>query len=180
SEAAAKADATRLTAILNYVSQAKAGTGRVEPKGATLHADFTARGPEIDAFVTTALAGVFGAGLPRDVVNDAIAGPPDCNSLAAAVSRYLETSLVKAPEGQRKELEAAMGQLTPKLQKAYVDNCTADSWSADSINCHVTNTTGLARFEKCRETLTEVQREHLDTSLKAALNLGTRVDGATP
>ncbi len=177
---AAKADATRMNAILNYLSQGKAGTGRVEPAGATIHADFTARGPEIDAFITTALPGLFGAGLPRDIASDAVAGPPDCTTLAAAVSAYLETSLTKAPESQRKELEAAMGQLTPKLQKAYVDNCTQDTWSATSIECHVANTTGLARFEKCRETLTDAQREHLDTALKAALNMGARVEGATP
>lgn len=180
SDAAAKEDATRMNAILNYLSQAKAGTGRVEPAGATIHADFTARGPEIDAFVSTALPGLFGAGLPGDLATDAVAGPADCSALASAVSRYLATSLTKAPEDQRKELEAAMGELTPKLQKAYVDNCTADSWSTASINCHVANTTGLARFEKCRETLTETQREHLDTALKAALNLGARVEGGAP
>ncbi len=180
SEAAAKEAAIRMNAILNYLSQGAAGTGRVEPAGATVHADFTARGPEIDAFITTALPGLFGAGLPRDIATDAVAGPADCSALAAAVSAYLETSLTKAPETQRKELETAMGELTPKLQKAYVDNCTGDSWSAASIECHVANTTGLARFEKCRETLTEAQREHLDTALKAALNMGTRVDGATP
>ncbi len=180
SDAAAKEDAVRMNAILNYLGQAKAGTGRVEQAGATIHADFTARGPEIDAFVTTALPGLFGAGVPRDLATDAVAGPPDCSTLAAAVSAYLETSLTKAPEEQRKELEAAMGQLTPKLQKAYVDSCTQDSWSAASIECHVANTTGLARFEKCRETLTEAQRERLDTALKAALNMGARVEGATP
>jgi len=180
SAAAAKEDVTRINAIINYLSQAKAGTGRVEPAGAIIHADFAAKGPEIDAFVSTALPGLFGAGLPRDLATDVVAGPPDCSTLAAAVSAYLETSLTKAPESQRKELEAAMGQLTPKLQAAYVDNCTADAWSAASIECHVANTTGLARFEKCRETLTDAQREHLDTSLKAALNLGARVEGATP
>ena len=180
SEAAAKEDVVRMNAILGYLTEAKAGTGRLEPNGATIHGDFTANGAEIDAFLNTALPGVFGAGLPRDIANDAIAGPPDCGALAGAVASYLATSLTKAPEAQRKELEAAMGQLTPKLQAAYVTNCTTDKWSAASIECHVTNTSGLARFEKCRETLTDPQREHLDAALKDALNLGTRVDGVAP
>lgn len=180
SEAAAKEDVIRMNAIVQYMTQAKAGTGRVEPSGATIHADFTAKGAEIDAFVTTAVPGLFGAGLPRDVATDAVAGPADCKALAGAVSSYLALSLTKAPESQRKELEAAMGQLTPKLQRAYVTNCVADKWTALSIECHLANSSGLARFEKCRETLSELQREHLDTALKEALNLATRVDGATP
>ena len=180
SEAAAKEDVIRMNAIVQYMTQAKAGTGRIEPSGATIHADFTAKGAEIDAFVATALPGLFGAGLPRDVATDAVAGPADCKALAAAVSTYLTTSLTKAPESQRKELEAAMGQLTPKLQGAYVTNCVADQWTAMSIECHIANSTGLARFEKCRETLSETQRQHLDVALKEALDLGTRVDGTPP
>ncbi|MBS1124468.1 MAG: hypothetical protein H6Q90_6696 [Deltaproteobacteria bacterium] len=180
SEAAAKEDAIRMNAILSYLGQAKAGTGRIEPAGAVLHADFTATGAEIEAFVTTALPAVFGAGLPRDVATDAVAGPADCPTLAGAVASYLQTSLSKASASQRAELEAAMGTLLPALQKAYVESCQTDAWAAASIACHVSNSTGLARFEKCRETLSEVQREHLDTALKQALNVGTRTDTAAP
>jgi len=180
SEAAAKEDAIRMKAILSYLGQAKAGTGRIEPAGAVLHADFSATGTEIEAFVTTALPALFGAGLPRDLADAAVAGPADCSALAGAVASYLQTSLAKATESQRTELEAAMGTLLPALQKAYVDSCQADTWASASITCHVSNSTGLARFEKCREALTDAQRDHLDTALKQALNLGTRIDTTPP
>lgn len=180
SEAAAKEDVKRMNAILSYLGQGQTGTGRIEPSGAVIHADFTAKGAEIEAFVKTALPALFGAGIPRDVATEAVTGPKDCSSLGAAVSSYLETSLGKATESQRKELEAAMGKLLPELKKAYVDSCTADAWAQASIECHVSNSTGLARFEKCRETLTDAQRESLDTKLKIALDVGTRVDMTAP
>lgn len=180
SETAAKEDVKRMNAILSYLGQGQTGTGRIEPAGAIIHADFTAKGPEIDAFVKTALPALFGAGIPRDVATEAVTGPKTCSSLAEAVASYLNTSLTKATESQRKELEGAMGELLPKLQNAYVASCTTDTWAQAAIECHVANSTGLARFEKCRETLTDAQRERLDTALKEALNLGTRVHTEPP
>jgi hypothetical protein len=179
--AAAKDDSTKMKAIVDYLTQANAGTGRIEAKGATIHADFTAAGPQIDVFLATALPALFGdVSLPiADLPTDA-SGAADCNVLGPAVDAYIKEGLTKAPEAQRKDLEAALPKLVPALQSAFVDTCKADSWSSSSIQCHVKNATSLSTFEKCRQTLTTEQRDHLDKKLAEALSVSTRVDTTTP
>lgn len=171
SEAAARDDAKRMNAILGYLSQADTGTGRIEPQGATIFADFTATGPQAANFVGVALPAVMGAGGPaRDLTLDVKTGPGDCSVLPAAVEKYLATGMQKAPPERRQEMEKALPTLGPALQQAFVDTCTADQWSASSVECHVTNADALAQFERCRETLTEEQRGHLDTALATAIS----------
>ncbi|MDB4961168.1 MAG: hypothetical protein JWP01_1167 [Myxococcales bacterium] len=189
-EVSAKDDATKMKAIAGYLSQANAGTGRVEQKGTTIHADFTAAGPQIDAFLTTALPAVFSnTALPiaalaagGSAASDpgAPSGTTDCTVLGPAVEAYIKEGLAKAPEAQRKDIESALPKLVPALQSAFVDTCKADSWSAASIDCHIKNATALSSFEKCRQTLTTEQREHLDKKLAEALSVSTRVDTQTP
>ncbi len=115
----------------------------------------------------------------RDVVADATAGPGDCSQLPAAVENYIAESMAKAPEVRRKQLEGSIATMVPALQKAFVEVCTADTWTASVVACHVDNATALARFEQCRQMLTSTQREHLDKELTAALTATAPVPSAT-
>ncbi len=168
-EASAAEQGKLLTAINSYLSQGDAGTGRVEPKGAVVHADFTATGKQIDNLIAIAMPALFAPGPPRDVVADATAGPGDCTQLPPAVEKYIGESMAKAAPDRRAQMEAIVATLVPALQKAFVETCTADRWTSTVVDCHVTNATALNRFEQCRQLLNTEQRERLDKALTAAL-----------
>jgi len=170
---AAKRDEANLRAIASYLQNGDAGVARVEPVGTTTHADLTARGKQIDNLLAIAVPALFPAPAPVDATTaapaDPNAPPPDCSKLGPAVKAYLDQNLATSPPSRRAELEAQMAKLVPALQEAFIAQCTADRWAAAAIECHVTNATALARFERCRQTLPDDQRERLDKAVAAAL-----------
>lgn len=176
SVAAANDDVARAKAILAYMTQASAGSGRLEPKGATVHADFTARGKEIDNLVATAVPALAaGATAPAEPPPPPASDTPrDCSELAPAVAQYLNESLAKAPAERRAALQQQLTTLVPALQQAYVEQCKAGAWAMTAIDCHVRNATALSRFERCRMLLSEDQRTRFDAAVTAALSAGTQ------
>lgn len=175
---AAQRDTANLKAIAAYLQQGDAGAGRVEPVGTTIHADLTASGKQIDNFLAIAMPALFPAPAPVDATTtaptapaDPNAPPPDCSKLGPAVKAYLDRNLATAPPSRRAELETQMTKLVPALQQAFISQCTADKWAAAAIECHVNNASALARFERCRQTLPDDQRDRLDKAVAAALTV---------
>lgn len=165
----ATADAGRAKAIVDFLTKAEAGTGRLEPKGTTLYADFTATGPQIDKLVTAALSTLGTEGRPAEAPPETDTSPIACGELAAAVGMYLTTNLELMGPDQRAKTEPMFAKLQAPLQKAYVETCTAGAWAPAAIHCHVNNGRNVPRFEKCRLMLTAEQRTSFDGAVKAAL-----------
>ncbi len=167
-EATATDEANKLRAIFAYLGQGGAGTGRVEPRGATIHADLT-----IGASQLPGLVAIIAPALPEPpqlVASPQLpAAPGSCASLRDAVARYLTESLAKAPAAQRATMERDMSVLVPALQQAFTTSCETDRWSATVIACHVDQATALNRFEQCRMQLDTAPRANLDRAVSAAL-----------
>lgn len=165
----ATADAARAKAIIDFLAKAEAGTGRTEPKGTTLYADFTATGPQIDKLLAAGLS-TFGAEpqAPEAPAN-LDASPIECSALGPAVASYLTTNLEAMGPDQRAQTQAVFDKVLVPLQKAYVESCTAGAWSPQAIHCHVDSARNVPRFEKCRLVLTAEQRTKFDETVKAAL-----------
>ena len=177
---AAKADLARGRAILSYLEQGDAGTGRLEPAGATITGELTAKGAQIANLVEMALPALLGAA-PTPTAADDSGGdaaattdepvpPGDCKTLAAAVEQYIKEGLDRAPADTRAAMTSQVAAMVPRLQQAFVAHCTTDGWSDASIHCHLKHATDLPRFERCRQTLTPDQRDRLDKALAAALD----------
>lgn len=166
----AATDLGRAKAIVEFLTKAEAGTGRLEPREATIHGDFTATGPQIDRLVAAGLAAIAG--------DDAVEQPPveqnmtpiECTEVNAAVAKYMASNLDAMAPSQRAGMEPMFAKLIPALQKAYVDSCTTDKWPANVIHCHVDHAAQLPRFEKCRLLLPEEPRKRFDDQVRAALS----------
>jgi hypothetical protein len=167
----AATDAARAKAIVEFLTKAGAGTGRIEPKGTTLFADFTATGPEIDKLIA---AGVSTLGPSDQRMPEPPTGmdtsPIECSTLAAAVATYMTSNLEVMPADQRAQAQPMFDKLVPALQKAYVDSCTTGAWPPAAIHCHVDSAKNLPRFEKCRLVLSAEQRTKFDEAVKAVLS----------
>ncbi|MDX2086735.1 MAG: hypothetical protein SFX73_02740 [Kofleriaceae bacterium] len=167
---AAQREVKNLSAIAEYLKKGDAGVGRVEPSGTTTRVELTATGKQIDNFLAIVGPTLFAAQAPPPPPADPNAPPPDCNALGPAVKTYLDASLAKAPPANKATLEAQMPTLAAALQQAFISSCTTDRWAAAAIECHVTNASALARFEKCRQMLADDERARLDQAVAAALS----------
>ena len=169
---AANIELGRLKAIVDFLTKAEAGTGRLEPRGEVIHGDFTATGPQIDR-----LLAAVGSSIGGGEAEAAAAPPPDadadtpieCAALGAAVQTYLTTSQIAMPPEQHDMMSKIMVKLSPALQQAYVDSCTKDHWATVAIHCHVDHAAELPKFEKCRLALPADQRTSFDQTVAAAL-----------
>ncbi|MBA3458379.1 MAG: hypothetical protein H0T46_00335 [Deltaproteobacteria bacterium] len=169
-EQVAQADHARAKAVIAFLTKAEAGIGRLEPKGLTIHGDFTATGPQIEQLLSAGLSAL-GGDQPEPAPPTATNKTPiECSALDGAVATYVATSLEKMPPEQKEVVVPTVAKLVSGLQKAYSDSCTSDKWSFEAINCHVDDAANIPRFEKCRLVLTTEQREHFDTLVKAALD----------
>lgn len=167
---AAQVDHARMKAIVEFLTKAGAGTGRLEPRDNVVHGDFTATGPkEIDTLVAAALSAIGADQAPEAPPPAADTSPIDCGELKAAVATYLKSSLEKMAPDQRSLVEPTIAKLEQNLAAAYVDSCTQDAWPAAAIHCHVDNAAGISRFEKCRMVVPEEPRKKFDERVKAAL-----------
>ncbi len=169
---AAKKDLKTYTAIAEYLRQGDAGATRLELSTETIYTDITAKGPQIEHLIGLGLPAIFGAPpRPADPSTPpgSPAAAPACASLAAAVETYLKEGLSVAPAAQKATMAPLIPTLLPRLQKAFVDRCTADQWTAPSIQCHLANATQLPKFENCRNELTADQRDKLDKDLTTAM-----------
>jgi len=167
----ATTDSARAKAIVEFLTKAEAGTGRIEPKGNTVYADFTAAGPQIDKLVAAGIS-VLGTDDKTPAAPTGMdTSPIECSTLGAAVAKYMATNLAAMPAEQRAEAQPMFDKLIPALQKAYVDSCTTGAWSPAAIHCHVDSPENVPRFEKCRLVLTAEQRTKFDETMKAALAL---------
>lgn len=164
----AQREAKNLGAVADYLKKGDAGEVRVEPKGTTTFLDLTASGKQVENFIRIVMPTL--TFVPPPMPADPNAPPPDCSALAPAVKAYLDENLAKAPASNKPTLESQMPKLLPALQEAFVSSCTADKWAAAAIECHVTNASALARFEKCRQMLPDDQRGRLDQAVAAALS----------
>lgn len=171
SAAIATADLARAKAIVEFLTKADAGSGRLEPREQTIHGDFTATGPQIDRLVTAGLSALAGddAAAAAPPVEDNMT-PIACSEVASAVAAYMATNIEAMAPAQRSSVEPMLQQLIPALQKAYVEACTTDSWPANVIHCHVDHAAQLPKFEKCRLLLPEAPRKHFDDLVRAALS----------
>lgn len=165
----ATADAARAKAIIGFLTKAEAGTGRTEPKGTTLYADFTATGPQIDKLLAAGLSTFGGEPQAPEPPGNLDASPIECAQLGPAVATYLTTNLEAMAPDQRTQTQPVFDKVILPLQKAYVESCTAGVWSPQAIHCHVDNARDVPRFEKCRLVLTAEQRTKFDETVKAAL-----------
>lgn len=174
---AAKGDLARARAILAYLAQAGAGTGRLEPQGIMVYADYTAKGPEALALLQIAIPALSNGGAAPTppapaappVTLDPAAPAPTCDALAPAVATYIAQNLAKMDATRRAAMEATMTALLPKLQAAYLEACRAGAWPAEPIACHVTYAGELQKFERCRLTLADDKRAAFDKAVAAAL-----------
>jgi len=165
---AAQVDLARMKAIVEFLTRAGAGTGRLEPQDNVIYGDFTATGKEIDSLVAAGLSAIG---------SDPSAAPPPagnttpiaCTELRGAVSAYLKASLDRMTPEERGVVEATIAKLEKHLGDAYVDTCTLDAWSPEIIHCHVDNAKMVSRFEKCRMLVAEEPRKKFDERVKAAL-----------
>ena len=165
-------DQARAKAIVDFLTKAEAGTGRLEPKGTTLFADFTAKGPEIDKLLAAGLSTLGADEHTAEAPTGLDTSPIDCSTLAPAVATYMKTSLQSMPADQQAQMQTMLEKLVPALQKAYVDSCTTGGWPPAAIHCHVESATNVPRFEKCRLVLSAEQRTKFDDLVKAALTGG--------
>lgn len=168
----AAADHARAKAIFEFLTKAEAGTGRLEPKGTTLFADFTAKGPEIDKLLAAGLSTLGNDKHAAEPPTGLDTSPIECNTLAPAVATYLKTSLAAMPADQQAQMQTMIEKLVPALQKAYVDSCTAGAWPPAAIHCHVDSASNVPRFEKCRLVLSAEQRTKFDGLVQTALTGG--------
>ncbi len=175
---AAKGDLARARAILAYLAQAGAGTGRLEPQGAMVYADYAAKGPEALALLQIAIPALSNGGAPPatpptptapSVTLDPAAPAPTCDALGPAVATYIAQNLANMDATRRAAMEATMTALRPKLQAAYLEACRTGAWAAEPIACHVTYAGELQKFERCRLTLAEDKRAAFDKAVAAAL-----------
>jgi len=166
----AKIDMGRLKAIVDFLTKAEAGTGRLEPRDDTIHGDFTATGPQIDHLMTAALSAIGAddaAEAPAPSAN--ATAPIECSELAGAVAQYLTTSQASMPPDQKEMMAKVVVKLLPALQKAYVDSCTTDHWPLVAIHCHVDHAAEIPKFEKCRLAIPDEMRGSFDKTVAAAL-----------
>ncbi len=167
--ALAATDLGRAKAIVEFLTKAEAGTGRLEPKGTTIFADFTATGPQIEKLLAAGLS-MLGADQPMPEAPTGLATSPiECSTLAPAVATYLATSVAAMPPEQAAQIQGMLAKIIPALQKAYLDSCTTGAWAPAAIHCHVDSAANVPRFEKCRLVLTAEQRTKFDELVKAAL-----------
>ncbi len=167
----AATDLARGKAILEFLTKADAGVGRLEPRDNVVHGDLTATGPQVDRLVTAALSAIGGdepaAQQPPPVENTS---PIECSEMAGAVKKYMAANMAAMDPAQRTSLEPMFAKLVPELEKAYVESCTADKWPPGVIHCHVDHAEHLPRFEKCRLMLDAAPRAHFDQLVTAALS----------
>jgi hypothetical protein len=168
----AATDQARAKAIVDFLAKAEAGTGRLEPKGTTLYADFTAKGPEIDKLLAAGLSTLGADQHTPEAPTGLDTSPIACTELAGAVATYMKTSLGAMPAEQQAQMQAMIEKLLPVLQKAYVDSCTTGAWPPAAIHCHVDSASNVPRFEKCRLVLSEDQRTKFDGLVQSALTGG--------
>ena len=168
----AAADQARAKAIVEFLTKAEAGTGRLEPKGTTLYGDFTAKGPEIDKLLAAGLSTLGNNEQTPEPPTGLDTSPIACTELSAAVAKYIKTSLEAMPAEQRDQMQAMIEKMLPGLQKAYVDSCTTGAWPPAAIHCHVDSASNVPRFEKCRLVLSEEQRKAFDGLVQSALTGG--------
>lgn len=166
----ATTDQARLKAIVDFLTKAEAGTGRVEPKGTTAFADFTATGPQIEKLVAAGMSTLGPEPATQEPPTGLDTSPIECSALAPAVATYVKTTVEAMPADQAAQMQTMIERLVPALQKAYVESCTADAWAPAAIHCHVDSATNVPRFEKCRLVLAAEQRTKFDELLKAALS----------
>jgi hypothetical protein len=159
-----------MKAIVEFLTKAGAGTGRLEPRENVIHGDFTATGAQIDTLVAAGLSAIGADQAPPEepppVANTA---PIDCAELRAAVSTYLKSSLEKMAPDQKSLVEPTIAKLEQNLGAAYADSCTQDSWPPAATHCHVDNAAAISKFEKCRMLVPEEPRKKFDERVKAAL-----------
>jgi hypothetical protein len=165
----ASTDLARGKAILEFLTKADAGVGRLEPRDNVVHGDLTATGPQIDRLVSAALAAIGGdePAQPPPVENTS---PIECSEMAGAVKTYMAANLAAMDPAQRPSMEPMFAKLVPELEKAYVESCTTDKWPPGVIHCHVDHADQLPRFEKCRLLLDAAPRTHFDQLVTAALS----------
>ncbi len=163
-------DQARAKAIVDFLTKAEAGTGRLEPKGSMLFADFTATGPQIEKLVAAGVSTLGGDQRASEPPTALDTSPIECSTLAAAVATYMTTNLEAMPADQRAATQPMFEKLVPALQKAYVDSCMTGAWPPAAIHCHVDSANNLPRFEKCRLVLTPEQRTKFDDLVKSALS----------
>jgi hypothetical protein len=164
----AQVELARLKAILDFLTRAGAGTGRLEPRDNVIHGDFTATGKEIDALVAAALSAI-GAEPPPTGASGVNTTPIACTELRGAVAAYLLASLQRMSDDERGMVVPTIERLKKNLGDAYVDTCTLDGWAPEIIHCHVDNAQKVSRFEKCRMMVAEEPRKKFDERVKAAL-----------
>ncbi len=165
----AATDQARAKAIVEFLTKAEAGTGRLEPKGTTLFADFTAKGSEIDKLLAAGLSTLGADQHTPEAPTGLDTSPIECSTLAPAVATYMKTSIESMPADQQAQMQPMIEKLMPALQKAYVDSCTTGAWPPAAIHCHVDSASNVPRFEKCRLVLSAEQRTKFDDLVKAAL-----------
>lgn len=177
----AKRDQQLVHATGEYFKSANAGTLTSAIAGSSVEATLTVAPEQIDALlalVTPMLTGIPAStskpptGSTGELATDLMLDPKisvDCESLPAAVEKYLDDSVKASPAKGREKMQAVALQLRPELQKLFRSRCVTDQWSTDSIRCFLATAyaSKLRRFERCQ--LTVEQRKHLDADLGAAM-----------
>ncbi|MGN6108064.1 MAG: hypothetical protein ACTHU0_23355 [Kofleriaceae bacterium] len=163
----AKTEQRLANAVLEYLKQANAATGTLEVEGYIVKAQLTSAGPQVDQLLELVLPAVLDASSPgpNPEVATEPAPPSDCASLAGAVERYLGAAADRSDPATRDRLLGAKS----KLQQAFVGTCTGDQWPAVVIECHIKHAVALAKFERCREGLSEPQRARFDQAVVSAM-----------
>lgn len=166
----AATDLARGKAILEFLTKAEAGVGRLEPRDNVVHGDLTATGPQVDHLVTAALAAIGGDQPAPQAPPVENTSPIECSEMTGAVTKYMAANMAAMDPAQRTSLLPMFAKLVPALEKAYVESCTTDNWPPGVIHCHVDHAEQLPRFEKCRLMLDPAPRAHFDQLVTAALS----------
>ncbi len=166
----AATDLARGKAILEFLTKAEAGVGRLEPRDNVVHGDLTATGPQIDHLVAAALAAIGGDAPAQQAPPVENTSPIECSEMAGAVNKYMAANMAAMDPAKRTSLEPMFAKLVPALERAYVASCTTDNWLPGVIHCHVDHAEQLPRFEKCRLLLDPAPRAHFDALVTAALS----------
>lgn len=166
---AAQVDHARMKAVVEFLTKAGAGTGRLEPRDNVVHGDFTATGKEIDSLVAAGLSAIGADQAPEEPPVAGNTTPIDCAELKAAVTTYLKASLERMAPDQRSLVEPTIAKLEENLGAAYADSCAQEAWPPAAIHCHVDHAATIKKFEMCRMTVPEEPRKKFDERVKAAL-----------
>jgi hypothetical protein len=103
----------------------------------------------------------------------------DCKStIDTAVDRLMSEGMKdkNMTPDMKKQAEAMMKEMAPKMKSAMTKSCTDDKWSADVLKC-INDAKAEADMDKCQKMLTKEQQANVEKAMSEAMGMPAKAGG---